>query len=46
MEIKQWISYYEQFLTNKLSKLKFVLEEDTVDSSIKVVKTDKGSQDS
>lgn len=26
MELKQWLSYYEQFWTNKLTKLKHVVE--------------------
>ena len=32
LELKQWLSFYEQFWDNKLAKLKYVLEKDN-DSS-------------
>ncbi|MDQ0252692.1 DNA-binding transcriptional ArsR family regulator [Evansella vedderi] len=41
-EVKQWLSYYEQFWNNKLSILKHVVEkEDDNEESIKMIKTDK-----
>lgn len=36
-ELKQWLSYYEQFWNNKLSMLKHVVENDG-ESSIQVIK--------
>jgi len=30
-EVKQWIDYYEQFWNNKLSKLKFLVENEDLD---------------
>lgn len=30
-ELKDWLAYYEQFWTNKLSKLKYVLEDSKED---------------
>lgn len=38
-ELKQWLSYYEQFWNNKLSILKHLVENDG-ESSIQVIKTD------
>ena len=37
-ELKQWISYYDQFWTNKLSILQHLVE-DNEDISMRVVKT-------
>jgi len=30
-EVKQWLDYYEQFWNNKLSRLKFLVENKTID---------------
>ncbi|MGE8203757.1 ArsR/SmtB family transcription factor [Heyndrickxia sp. NPDC080065] len=38
-ELKQWLSYYEQFWNNKLSMLKHVVEND-VNPGLKVIKND------
>jgi DNA-binding transcriptional ArsR family regulator len=38
-ELKQWLSYYEQFWNNKLSILKHLVENDG-ESAIQVIKTD------
>lgn len=38
-ELKQWLSYYEQFWNNKLSILKHLVENDG-ESGIQIIKTD------
>lgn len=39
-EVKQWLSYYEQFWSNKLSLLKFAVENDDENVEFKVIKKD------
>lgn len=39
-EVKQWLSYYEQFWENKLCILKHVVENDDKNVELKVVKND------
>jgi hypothetical protein len=43
-ELKQWLSFYEQFWNNKLSILKHVVENDR-ENGLKVIKTELDKQD-
>jgi DNA-binding transcriptional ArsR family regulator len=43
-ELKQWLSFYEQFWNNKLSMLKHVVENDG-ESRLKVIETELDKQD-
>ncbi|MBM7587385.1 DNA-binding transcriptional ArsR family regulator [Bacillus pakistanensis] len=43
-ELKQWLSYYEQFWNNKLSMLKHVVENDG-GNGLNVIKTEFDKQD-
>ncbi len=40
-ELKDWLSYYERFWTNKLSKLKYLVEDGKEDTQLKVVEVDE-----
>ncbi|MFF2878011.1 MULTISPECIES: ArsR/SmtB family transcription factor [Gottfriedia] len=44
LEIKQWLSYYEQFWANKLSILQHLVE-NKEDQSIKLVKSNKDNNE-
>jgi DNA-binding transcriptional ArsR family regulator len=39
-EVKEWLSYYEKFWSNKLSMLKFVVENDEGSQELKAVDKD------
>ncbi|MDZ5472429.1 metalloregulator ArsR/SmtB family transcription factor [Bacillus sp. 31A1R] len=39
-EVKQWLSYYEQFWNNKLSILKHIVENEDENDGLKVIKID------
>lgn len=40
-ELKDWLAYYEQFWTNKLTKLKHIVEDSEEDSPLKLVDVEK-----
>ncbi|WP_044339821.1 ArsR/SmtB family transcription factor [Rossellomorea aquimaris] len=40
-ELKDWLSYYEQFWTNKLSKLKHIVEDRDDATPLKIVDEEK-----
>ena len=42
-ELKQWLSYFEQFWNNKLSMLKHIVENQN-ETDLKVIKTDPDKQ--
>ncbi|WP_428910486.1 ArsR/SmtB family transcription factor [Niallia sp. Krafla_26] len=39
-EVKQWLSYYEQFWNNKLSILKYLVENDEEHAGLKIAQTE------
>ena len=43
-EVKEWLSFYEQFWNNRLSILKHIVENDGEDDALKVIRND-GSMD-
>ncbi|MGM0854877.1 MAG: ArsR/SmtB family transcription factor [Bacillota bacterium] len=40
-KLQDWLSYYERFWTNKLSKLRHIVEDNDSEPQIKVVATDE-----
>jgi len=43
-EVKEWLSFYEQFWNNKLSILKHIVENDREDTVLKVVRSDESME--
>ena len=43
-EVKEWLSFYEQFWNNKLSILKYTVENDREDAALKVVRSDESME--